>query len=109
MIQTTYFSVPRARNTPQSVLQICMSIACANTSDAITKSYNRTKDLFTLRWRVVAMVLEYDDTIQVLSFLIKSQRGIDGLGVCSFCVCGCVCSGVSLYESQTCTDLTYFV
>lgn len=98
------FSIPRARNTFQLVLQACMSIACANTSDAITESYNRTKDLFTLHCSFVAMVLDYDVTIQVLGFLIESWCGMDGGWVSS-----CICVWVNSYESQTSGGVTYFI
>ena len=59
------------------------------------QSQNRTKELFTLCCGFVAMVLDYDVTIQVLSFLIESWCGMDGGG------------GGSSYESQTCRGLTF--
>lgn len=66
-----------------------MSMVCANTSDAITGSCNRTKDLFTLCCTLVAMVLYYDVTIKVLDFFIESWCGRDAGGECSHTVCGC--------------------
>lgn len=97
-------------------LQLCMSMVCANTSDAITGSYNRTKDLFTLCCTLVAMVLYYDVTIKVLDFFIESWCGRDAGGECSHTVCGCVpvswvcvCGGGGQFMWKSCRDLTYFV
>lgn len=63
-----------------------MSMVWANMSDAITDSYNRTKDLFTLRCSSVAMVLDYDVTIKGLGFLIERMDG----GWMCLCVRACV-------------------
>lgn len=67
-------------------------MVCANTSDAITEAYNRTKDLFTQRCSFIAIVLGYDVTIKVLGFLIESWLG---------CVCMCVGVGVWVRYVET--------
>lgn len=48
-----------------------MIMVCLNTSDAITGSYDRTKDMFTLSSTSVAMVLYYDVTIGVYQDLLE--------------------------------------
>lgn len=65
---------------PETRFTRCYSPARANRSDAITDSYNRTKDLFTLCCSFVPMVLDYDVTIKVLGFLIEGWCGMERRG-----------------------------